>query len=181
MKILQLCCVTNLWGSDHTVVSIDIKNGIDVLDLPDNFGRYFDLVVAAPPCDQFTKANSQNWQAYPDHFIYIATKCFNICRSTSQFWFLENPPGRIEKLIPALTPFRALTWSGNITNKEYIVYSNFLIVKPRVKRYGKQHIPWTKSAREAWQPDFIETIKGSLPIGLSYACRSQYPVTKNNV
>ena len=56
MKILQLCCVSNLWHPDHFVESHDLHTGSDVLDLPLNYGETFDLIVSAPPCDQFTKA-----------------------------------------------------------------------------------------------------------------------------
>jgi site-specific DNA-cytosine methylase len=164
MNILQLCCFTNLWDSNHTVESIDLKFNRNVIDLPPDYGNFFDLVCAAPPCTQFTKANSQNWISFPADDIRIAEKCFDICRSTSLFWFLENPPGRIEKFIPALTPFRVLTWSGNVTNKEYVLYSNFLIMHQYCSRYGKNTIPRNKLIREAWQPDLVETIKHSFTL-----------------
>jgi len=159
MKILQLCCFTNLWGPTHTVESIDIKSGRNVLKLPRNYGQNFDLVVAAPPCTQFTKANSPHWLGYPIQDIEIAQACFDLCRSTRGFWFLENPPGRIENFLPALTQFRVLTWAGSQTNKEYILYSNFLIMNMYVQRYGKKSIARSKAIREEWQPDLIETIK----------------------
>lgn len=159
MKILQLCCFTNLWGPDHTVESIDIKSGRNIFTVPDDYGKYFDLVCAAPPCDQFTKANVTHWRSYPEHFIKIAEKCFKICRSTSGLWFLENPPGRIERFLSGLTQFRVLTWSGSVTNKEYVLYSNFLILNPIVQRYGKHSIPCTKLNREKWQPDLIKAIE----------------------
>jgi len=162
MKILQLCCFTNLWGPEHIVESIDIKHGRNIFTIPDDYGKNFDLVCAAPPCDQFTKANVTRWNSYPDHFIKIAKKCFKICRSTSGLWFLENPPGRIERFLPALTPFRTATWSGNCSNKEYVLYSNFIIFMNSVERYGKQNIPGTKLKREAWQQDLIDDIKNSL-------------------
>ena len=101
--------------------------------------------------------------SYPVHFI-IAEKCFTICRSTSGLWFLENPPGRIERFLPSLTPYRVATWSGPCTNKEYVLYSNFIILCNTVNRYGKISIPGTKLKRDAWQPDLIENIKSSLPI-----------------
>lgn len=162
MKILQLCCFTDLWGPAHIVESIDLKSGRDLFKYPRDYGKYFDLICAAPPCTQFTKANSLNWKSYPDKDIKLAQLCFDICRSGTGFWFLENPPGRIERFIPALTPFRVLTWSGNVTNKEYILYSNFMILSGKDRRYGKSSISNNKTIREAWQPDLINTIKSSL-------------------
>jgi len=162
MQILQLCCFTNLWGPTHTVESIDLKQNRDLFKYPRDYGKYFDLVCAAPPCTQFTKANTTCWHGYPDKDIKLAKLCFDICRSSKGFWFLENPPGRIERFIPALTPFRVLTWSGQVTNKEYILYSNFLIMKHPVRRYGKASISNNKTTREAWQPDLIETVKSNI-------------------
>ena len=78
MKILQLCCVSNLWPSDYEVDSIDIKNGSDVLSLPRDYGKNYDLICSAPPCDQFTKANNHNWEIYPDYFVSVAKSCFDI-------------------------------------------------------------------------------------------------------
>ena len=167
MKILQLCCFTNLWGPDHQVESIDLKHGRNVFTVPDDYGKYFDLVCAAPPCEQFTKANVTNWKSYPDHYIKLAKKCFTICRSTSGLWFLENPPGRIERFLYGLTPYRVATWSGPCTNKEYVLYSNFVILCNSVNRYGKISIPGTKLKREAWQPDFINNIKSILSLNTS--------------
>jgi hypothetical protein len=165
MRILQLCCHSNLWNTDHSIESHDLKTGSDVLNLPLNYGETFDLIVSAPPCDQFTKANSLNWTIYPDYFIKVARRCFEISVRSGQNWFLENPPGRIETFLPELTAFRIGTWQGAVTNKEYIIYSSFLVLIPYVKRYGKpgsvnNH---TKAHRELWQPDFIDTIAACLP------------------
>lgn len=158
MKILQLCCFTNLWGLDHEIESIDLKTGSNLFNYPYNYGKNFDLVCAAPPCTQFTKANNHNWLNYPHYDVKLAQLCFAICLSSGGFWFLENPPGRIELFLPGLTKFRVLTWSGNVTNKEYVLYSNFLLCVPFVQRYGKKIMKRKKMTREAWQPDFINSI-----------------------
>jgi hypothetical protein len=160
MNILQLCFLSNLWPPDYNVCSIDIQTGSDVLDLPVNFGSNFDFIVAAPPCDQFTKANSLNWVIYPDYFIKVAKRCFDICVTSSKPWILENPPGRIEKFIPDLSKYRIATWHGAITNKEYIIYSNQLFLLKYNPRYGKPGSVnnWTKAHREAWQPDFFQDL-----------------------
>lgn len=166
MKILQLCCFTNLWGPSHEVTSIDIRNNLNVLDLPDDFGKNYDLIVSAPPCAQFTKANSLSWVSSPDHFIEIAKKCLVISQLSGQNWFMENPPGRIEKFIPALSQYRIFTWHGSVTNKEYVVYSNLLMMFTQVRRYGKPGSVsnFSKKKREMWQQDFVEAIAQNLLI-----------------
>jgi hypothetical protein len=165
MKILQLCCHSQLWGTGHEVESHDLITGSDILDLPVDYGKSFDLIVSAPPCDQFSKANSLNWQIYPDYFVKVARQCLEISIRSGQNWFLENPPGRIETFLPELTKFRAGTWHGNLTNKEYIIYSSFLVLIPYVKRYGKPGSinNYSKRKRELWQQDFIDTIALCLP------------------
>lgn len=166
MKILQLCCFSNLWGYDHTVTSIDLKFGSDVLQIPDDFGKGFDLVVSAPPCIQFTKANNLSWEIYPDYFVSVALKCFSISLVSGARWFLENPPGRIEKFIPGLSQYRLCTWFGHLTNKEYVIYSNFLMLFCLNQRYGKPGSVsnLSKTKRDLWQPDFIESIKPYLSV-----------------
>lgn len=159
MKILQLCCFTDLWNSIHEVESIDLKLGLDIFNYPDEYASEFDLVCAAPPCDQFTIANNLRWQNSPDYFIEVAKKCFSMCLNTGLYWFLENPPGRIEKFIPELTKYRIITWTGSRTNKQYVIYGNFLIIARPAKRYGKANINRNKKIREIWQPDLIENIE----------------------
>jgi hypothetical protein len=75
----------------------------------------------------------------------------------------ENPPGRIESFIPSLSNYRLLTWRGNITNKEYVLYGNVLILqRPVIGRFGKKNIAMLKSKREAWQHDLVENIVSCL-------------------
>jgi hypothetical protein len=161
MRILQLCCFTNLWPSGNVVESWDLKHGKDIFDITTDYAGSFDLIVAAPPCDQFTKANSGHWSVFPIDYIRVAERCFDICR-LAPMWVLENPPGRIEKFLPELTRYRVLTWSGLVSNKEYVVYSTMLFLHNYVPRYGKSQIPWSKIDREKWQPDFVETMSQAL-------------------
>lgn len=160
MKILQLCFFQNRWPSEHFVKSIDIKTGRSVFDLPYGYGKKFDLVISAPPCDQFTKANALSWDKSPDYFIKVAQVCFNISIESGKPWLMENPPGRIETFLPGLKQFRLLTWHGNVTNKEYVVYGNMLLLAPYSFRYGKPGSVnnYTKTRRELWQPDFYQFI-----------------------
>lgn len=168
MKILQLCCFTNLWGNEHYVESYDLRNNKDIFDIPLNYSNNFDLICAAPPCDQFTKANSHHWEIYPAHFIKIAIHCFNICNNSNKLWFIENPPGRIELFIPELKKYRIITWRSPTSNKEYIIYSNFIITQLTSIRYNRNPIKklnnMTKKQREAWDPMLIIDIKKSLNI-----------------
>lgn len=160
MKILQLCCFSNLWSSIHDVTSIDLKTGQNVLSLSDDFGKNFDLIVSAPPCTQFTKANNLRWNPYPATQVKIAEKCFLISLRSGSKWFIENPPGRLETFLPGLSYYRLYTWHGGKTNKEYVIYSNFLMLFSIFPRYGKPGSVnnYSKNKRDLWQPDFIDSI-----------------------
>jgi len=166
MKILQLCCFTNLWPEHHQVYSIDLRLKRNIFDYPWDYGKNFDLVVAAPPCDQYTKANCHGWKTNPNYFNKVTTKCLEMCISSGQNWFLENPPGRIEKFFPELTQYRLLTWHGSLTKKEYVLYGNILILLPGTKRYigPGTNSNLTKKQREKWQPDFIYDISRSMQL-----------------
>jgi len=164
MNILQLCIFSNFWNPSNQVTSIDLRLGKDIFSTPPITGSHYDLVCAAPPCDQFTKANASNWKKTPNHFIMITAHCINICLHTKSLWFLENPPGRIEKFFPILTNYRIITWRSQISNKEYIVYGNFLCMQPHIKRYSghKSISNKSKKQREIWTPDFIPFIESQL-------------------
>jgi hypothetical protein len=163
-KILQLCCFSNHWGNGFEVENIDISEGKNVLDLDDNYGRDFDFILSAPPCTQFTKANNHNWVVYPELDVKIAKKCLEISLNSYKPFVLENPPGRIEKLIPALTNFRALTLNDIMTNKEWVLYSNTLLISSGLFRYrkGKSINNLTLQNRLEYPTYFIETLKQML-------------------
>jgi len=163
MRILQLCVFTNLWEPGNKVNSIDLKNGKDIFQLKEEeYINQYDLICAAPPCDQFTKANALNWEVYPDLYIKTAKKCLDICRKSLKYWFLENTPGRIERFIPELKQYRVITWRDYDTNKEYVIYSNFMIVQQQQLRYGKEVIKRNKTIREEWRKALITDIEKSL-------------------
>lgn len=163
MKILQLCCFTNLWNKKHDVTSIDLKLNKDIFQLTEEEIKNYDLICAAPPCDQFTKANSLRWQTIPHDYIKIAIKCLEICKKTNKYWFIENPPGRIEKFIPELSRFRITTWRDRHSNKEYVLYGNFLITYAKTQyRYNKKPIKRLKKHREEWTPQLITDIENSI-------------------
>lgn len=158
MKILGLCVFKNHWSTEHQVDLIDLRHGRDVLSLPNDYGKDYDLVLASPPCEQFTKANQHNWEVFPRYYVEVAEKCLWICEQSKKPWLLENVPGRIEKFIPALTKYRVATWQSRISGKQYNVYSNMLMLFPIQKKGNETINNYTKNKRQLWQPDFIDDI-----------------------
>jgi hypothetical protein len=155
MNILALCFANYYWKNQ---TNIDLKLGTDVLKCETTIGQNYDLILAAPPCDQFTKANAQSWERYPATFVAIANKCLDLSLNSGKPFVLENPPGRIERFIPGLSRFRMITYQDTGSNKEYILYSNHLLIIPYVKRYGKSVCPRNKAIREKWTTGLIDLI-----------------------
>lgn len=162
MRVLQLCCFTNFWDSKFKVESWDIRNGKNVLDMPYDYGKSFDIIVSAPPCNQFTKANAHHWEVRPELYIDIAQKCFDVSVMSGRAWYLENPPGRIEKFLPGLKQYRLINFRFPDSNKEYIIYGNTMLLNIVTTRYGNSSRRFNNMSvkqREAWHPDLIKTIQ----------------------
>lgn len=98
------------------VVRIDLKHGIDVMDLSatwlmenvrDNFGTV-DAILAAPPCTDFAASGAQYWKAKDAdgrtdkslELVLQVLRCVDFCKP--DWWALENPVGRLHKLLPEL-------------------------------------------------------------------------------
>lgn len=163
MKVLQLCCFSNHWGQRFEVKNVDITNGDNVLDIDNMIGLDYDFILSAPPCTQFTKANQHNWELLPGTDIEIVKKCLLISEISGKPFVIENPPGRIEKLIPELVKYRQITLNDITTNKEWVLYSNMLLLKPFLKRYGRKSISnLTKIKRLEYPPYFINYLKSQL-------------------
>jgi site-specific DNA-cytosine methylase len=151
---------TNHWGSEFEVESHDIINGKDVFDLPDDYGKNYDFVLCAPPCTQFTKVNNHNWLLYPFEDIEIVRKCLRICLFSHKPFILENPPGRLTRLVPELEYIKLFNLNDITTNKEWILYGNVKIPFSPGVRYGRKTINnLTRKNRLAYPPFFIEKMK----------------------
>lgn len=102
------------------VVQADLKHGDDIgqwsaATLLDDVLQRFDTVdglIAAPPCTDFAVSGAQYW---PDkdadgrteasvHLVRQVLRCVDYLRP--DFWAVENPVGRIGRLVPALGPAR---------------------------------------------------------------------------
>lgn len=165
MDILHLCCFSAKYPFKAKVTCVDRSLGSDVFNLPSDYGKLFDFILAAPLCTQFTKANSSHWIEWPAYEINLALKCMVICINSGKPWILEQPPGRICKLIPELAQFRQITLSDVNTNKEWVLYSNLPLTRPNNKRYGKKSINnMGKVKRNEYPPYFYKYIESQLKL-----------------
>ena len=155
-QTLGLCVFTH---KIKNIKRIDLKYGLDIRQLDNNIGKNYKAIIAAPPCTQFTIANSRNWK--PDPNTEIAIKCLQICESSNKPWLLENPIGRIDKIIPDLKQYRQMIFQDNDSTKKYVLYSNTILPAQYNKTPGTNTMPDGKNRvwkREEWTNSLIKYI-----------------------
>lgn len=108
--ILDLCGGTGSWSAPYKEAGYNVR----VITLPEyNVLKYnpplkVHGILAAPPCDHFTVSGAQYWKqkdqdGRTDEALDILKACLRIIRNTKcKFWALENPVGRIPRLVPEL-------------------------------------------------------------------------------
>lgn len=91
---------------DVTTVEIDPEFSpditADVFDLrPSGFNSDFDVVLASPPCTEFSPAQNLNGSHEPDgDAVALVYHTLRLIRGLAPpFWFVENPRGRLRSII----------------------------------------------------------------------------------
>lgn len=98
------------------VVQLDKKLGHDIMDIDTDwlyeniFDNYetVDGILAAPPCTDFSVSGAQYWKVKDKdgrteksvELVRQVLRIVDVCMP--DFWVIENPVGRIDKLIPEL-------------------------------------------------------------------------------
>lgn len=140
--IISLFDFSGAWSlpyrrAGYIVLQIDSKLGIDFYDfnyksIPKSMVHG---ILAAPPCTHFTKAGSCFWKdkdvsgQTQKSVKLILDVLILIDYFNPSFWSLENPPGRLETLIPNFKPLRLLSFQpyqfGSPYKKYTILYGHF--------------------------------------------------------
>ena len=112
-------------------------------------GGHIDGLLAAPPCTAFASSGARWWpekdaagsfekpfDSFTDYMVTLTLLVFVMVeRFQPKFWALENPVGRIEKLVPELKPYRRLAFDpcdfGDPYTKRTIIWGNF---NPRLRK-----------------------------------------------
>ena len=87
---------------DFNPVFENIPNTIikDVLELISDELKGSDIILASIDCTHFTHANSNPDKEGLDLSVRLAKHTLNIIREANpRFWIIENPPGRIKKVL----------------------------------------------------------------------------------
>ena len=109
--ILDLCGGTGSWSRPYSEAGYTVI----LVTLPFFDVRYFEPpegvygILAAPPCTHFSSSGARWWKSFDlqgltQQSLEIVHACLYIIGETNPrgFWCLENPVGRLAKLIPEL-------------------------------------------------------------------------------
>jgi len=107
--ILDLCGGSGAWSQPYAEAGYDRR----IITFPNyDVRKYHPLsnvygVLAAPPCNCFSRVGARWWSdmnadGRTIEAVSIFTACWILCQIASEFWCLENPPGRQYKLMPWL-------------------------------------------------------------------------------
>lgn len=126
-----------------TVFQIDIKHGIDILDIntewlyenifDNTINGTVDGILAAPPCTDFAVSGAQYWkQKDADgrtdkslELVMQVLKIVDVCMP--DFWAMENPVGRLPKLLPEIGKpwYFQPYWFGDAYTKKTGLWGKF--------------------------------------------------------
>lgn len=130
------------WRATHRVVRWDLQAGFDVLDCqPDMYDRV-DCVLAAPPCTHFTKAGARWWPACDqdgrtDQHVALVNHVLDLVEAwRPRVFALENPVGRLPRLVPRLTDYPRFTfhpwqYAGERAVKSTVIWGQCRQPEPR--------------------------------------------------
>lgn len=113
---------------------------------PDGYELYG--ILAAPPCTDFAVSGARHFkskdkstqrcggkddEAFDNsvdmHIGFVAAVMFMVEMFEPKFWVIENPVGRVERLVPELKPFRKLLFNpcdyGDPYTKKTILWGEF--------------------------------------------------------
>lgn len=132
--ILDLCSGTGNWSepyvkANYTVKRYELRGGNDVRLFKKPAERIHGI-LAAPPCQHFSSAGAQYWEAKGNKALLdglsIVDACFRIIFACSpRWWALENPPGRLREYLggPQLI-FNPCDYGATYT-KRTLLWGNF--------------------------------------------------------
>ncbi len=144
-RLLSLFDYSGTWSAPFVeagwdVIQMDLKHGNDVSDFScEHLTEHVledgnvDGILMAPPCTTFTKSGARWWDtmdkqgrtAASVELVRQGLRTVEFIRP--DFWALENPPGRLPKLVPDLTrckrfDFDPCDFAGYLGGNESIDY-----------------------------------------------------------
>jgi hypothetical protein len=173
-RILSLFDHTGNWPTYFAqagwdVITVDIQDGFDLLrvkNMEDALNEFEDIdaVIAAPPCTDFSSSGAWTWPSKDSNgttkasleLVHQTMRLIDAFIPTdpdydgSFFWALENPVGRIAKLVPELgepwyfNPYEYAGWLDDLTAEDHLRIEE-LRIKP-YKNLSKDDIDFIQWA-----------------------------------
>lgn len=102
--VLSLCDYSGSWSepyerAGYDVRRVDLQLGGDVRAMP-HVGTPVRGILAAPPCERFTRLSAPSWSRDPEPLeaLAVVDACLRaVALYDPAWWALENPPGRLSK------------------------------------------------------------------------------------
>jgi hypothetical protein len=189
--ILSLFDYSGRWSrpykeNGYDVFQVDIKLGIDILELQPEDLPFESVygILAAPPCTDFAGSGAQYWKAKDDDGRTEASLA--LVRKTldfvdvydPKFWALENPVGRLPRLVPRLGKpwyFNPNQFAGYLEGEE----AERECYTKRTGLWGEFNIPVVKelpvSPGGSWimklggKSERTKELRSMTPLGFAYA------------
>lgn len=128
--ILSLCDYSGNWSrpyaeAGYDVVQVDLQRGGDVR-LLEWASDPVQGIIAAPPCDHFSKAGAWKWAEKGEAAILDGLSVVDAClRAVAIYrpvwWALENPAGRLKRWLgPAAWSFQPHQFGDPWTKRTYL-------------------------------------------------------------
>ncbi len=143
--------------------------GLHMMIDQENNGK-IDGLLAAPPCTAFSASGARWWKekdikgsgqdpfdSFTEHMTALTLIVLELVHLFHpRFWALENPVGRIEKLVPEISPYRKMSFDpcdyGDPYTKKTILWGSFngnLKKSPVEPREGSKMHKLSASANRA--------------------------------
>jgi len=190
MKILELCCGLGGWSKGfHDIFPEAEFYGVDIKDCgyPYNFiksdlhdwnpGQEYDIVLASPPCNQFTRLTRETGQFhYSERMgLSLVYRTFYLIEKIKpKFWVLENVEGLAEFLPP---PKDIVAYNTIKRGKKAYLWGNFnplgffeesIDYKPNWSRGYHGRKEYAQKSKIAEATSLEERQRGEIPLALSH-------------
>jgi hypothetical protein len=162
------------------VVQVDIQAGIDILewDYRQYAPDYFRGIIAFPPCTAYSLSGARWWAGkdaageteYFDSLVRRMLEIVEYFRPGLQFWYAENPVGRIAKRVPEIAKYRLLSFNpcefGEPYTKKTILFGEF---NPLLVRHHVKPTEGSKMHTKFWPGPNRANARSATPKGFSKA------------
>jgi len=137
--ILSLFDASGIWSApyvqpSYTVTRVDLSRGIDILETSAQDFAPVHGILAAPPCTDFSGSGARWWKekdadGRTAESIALLEHTMRLIRDLApEWWCLENPVGRLQRLVPAVGE-RRMTFNpcdyGDPYTKRTCLWGNF--------------------------------------------------------